>query len=191
MTELEKSILFNDVLETDDSDLFGKLLIAHPECKFHDDGRDYWLSSAAHDGRLNIVKLLVSLGANVNDPSNPSDSGPSPEGAIEYAANRGHLDVVRYLLDHGAIVNHMVNGRIRCQALVGAVIWGHLEVAKMLVERGADVNAIWAQMTPLDRAIQHMRPEIEEYLRSVGGKTAMEVDPEAATPPKKKGRGKR
>ena len=191
MTLADKFDLMQKTVDADHVNEFIRLITIYPECRYNDDGSDFWLKAAADVGSVGVIKYLVSIGVNVNEPSNPSDSVPSPEGAISNAVNRGHLEAVRCLLDHGAVVNHMVNGRIRCQALVGAAIWGHLEIAKLLVERGAEVNAIWAQMTPLDRAIQHMRPEIEEYLRSVGGKTAMEVDPEAAAPPKKKGRGKR
>ncbi len=141
------------------------------------------------NGKLERLKIIVSLGADVNEPSNPGDSVPAPEGAIVYACDGGHREVVRYLLDRGAEINRVVNGRVRCQALVGAVIEGHVDVAKLLVERGAEVNAIWGQMTPLDRALMHRQTAAADYLRSVGGKAAMEVDPEAAAPPKKKGRG--
>lgn len=127
------------------------------------------MDAAARDGKLWAVRWLVERGADVNKPSNSTDSVPAPEGAILFAAARGHVDVVRYMLDRGAVINHPVNGRIRCQALAGAAIGGHPEVARLLVERGAAVNAVWAEMTPLDQAELWGRDEVAAYLRSVGG----------------------
>ncbi len=193
MTRKDMMKFISSAYESDNIVDFAQLLTDYPECRTYSDGSsgNRWLSDAALDGKLEILKVLISSGADVNEPSNPGDSVPAPEGAIVYACDGGHLEVVRYLLDRGAKINHVVNGRVRCQALVGAVIEGHVDVAKLLVDRGAEVNAIWGQMTPLDRAVMHRQTAAADYLRSVGGKTAMEVDPEAASPPKKKGRGKR
>lgn len=190
VTLAEKTGLFDRAMHNNDSSGFSQLLMLYPECRYDGGGNDWWMKSAAMDGKLWLVELLVGLGADVNKPSNSTDSVPAPEGAIVIAAESGHADIVSYMLDRGAVINHAVNGRVRCQALAGAAIWGKLEVAKILVEAGAEVNAVWARMTPLDRAVRHNRPEVADYLRSVGGKAAAEVDPEAAAPPKKTRRRK-
>jgi ankyrin repeat protein len=168
----DKQELLYDALRADDASEFARLLALYPECRYDGGGDDMWMASAAMRGKLWAVEWLVARGADVNRPSNSTDSVPHPEGPIVYAAQEGRLDVVRYMLDRGAAINHLIGGRVRCQALAGAAIWGHLEVAKLLVEREAEVNAVWAEMTPLDRAEQHGREEVAAYLRSVGGKTA-------------------
>jgi ankyrin repeat protein len=171
----DKMELLHAALRNDDIAEFARLLALYPECRYDGAGDDWWMNYAAMDGKLWAVELLVDQGADVNKPSNSTDSVPSPEGPIVYAADNGHATVVRYMLDRGAVVNHLIDGRVRCQALVGAAIWGHLDVAKLLVERGAEVNAVWAEMTPLDRAELHGQHEVVSYLRSVGGRTATEL----------------
>jgi ankyrin repeat protein len=175
MDRADKMELLHAALRADDARGFARLLARYPECRYDGAGDDYWLNLAATDGKLWAVELLVERGADVNKPSNSTDSVPHPEGPIVYAADGGHVDVVRYMLDRGAAINHPVNGRVRCQALVGAAIWGHLAVAKLLVERGAAVNAVWAEKTPLDQAELWGRDEVAAYLRSVGGRTAVEL----------------
>ncbi len=63
------------------------------------------LQEAASHGRLDVVRCLVDLGADVNDTPNytrrlkPSDDPGTP---LHSAARTGNLEIVRYLLDHGA-----------------------------------------------------------------------------------------
>ncbi|KAF2720013.1 hypothetical protein K431DRAFT_192823, partial [Polychaeton citri CBS 116435] len=57
------------------------------------------LSSAAHSGFLEVVKLLLDKGA---DSSIASSRGWTP---LNSAADEGHLDVVRLLLDNGADIS--------------------------------------------------------------------------------------
>ena len=114
-------------------------------------------------------------GADINKPSNSTDSTPLPEGPIQWAASGGHLDTVIVMLDLGAKINHVLNGQRRCIPLWFAVQYGHLEVVKLLVERGADLNASCNDTTALDDAISYDRDVVAAYLRSVGGKTAAEL----------------
>ena len=55
---------------------------------------------------------------------------------LNWALKRGHLEVAKFLLDHGADVNARDGF-----ALIEASVYGHLEVAKLLLDYGADVNA--------------------------------------------------
>ena len=56
------------------------------------------LTNASHRGYLNIVKLLISTGADVN----AQEGNYSKSTALHWAATDGHLDVVEYLVSKGA-----------------------------------------------------------------------------------------
>jgi ankyrin repeat protein len=56
------------------------------------------------------------------------------------AAERGQTGVVRALLDRGADVNSVVNGRYPWTPLMHAAFRGHTETARLLLDRGADVD---------------------------------------------------
>ena len=59
---------------------------------------------------------------------------------IIYAANNGHLDAVRYLLDIDAKIEDVSNnGRT---PLMWACHWGHVNVVKYLVSRGANIDVV-------------------------------------------------
>ena len=162
-------------LNEGDTTEFERLLKAYPECRYDDDGGDQWVTSAAMQGQLGVIELLVSFGADVAAPSDTSDASPPPEGPVFWAAAGGHYKVVEYMLDLGAPVNHDVRGQTRCFAMTSAAGRGYLEVVKLLVDRGAALNCAWANKTPLDHALECGRGEVAAYLRSVGGKTAAEL----------------
>jgi hypothetical protein len=150
MTDAEAYDQLYEAMVRGDAGEFERLLAEHPRMRRYDDGRDRWLGEAATEGSLPVIQLLVRLGTDVNEPAN-NDSVACPEGVIYRAAEMGHLEVVRWLLDRGAKVNHVVAGQTRCYALSGAARGGYLEVVKLLVERGAAVNACWAGLTPRPR----------------------------------------
>ena len=54
---------------------------------------------ATINGDIDIARLLVARGASVN-----------AENPLGEAANRGHVDVVRYLLEAGADMNNCEDG---------------------------------------------------------------------------------
>jgi ankyrin repeat protein len=56
------------------------------------------LHLAAGEGHLEIVKLLLEHGADVNAKT-------AYETALHLAAGEGHLEIVKLLLEHGADVN--------------------------------------------------------------------------------------
>ena len=90
------------------------------------------LMEASSSGHYEIVKLLLSHGADVNAQSS---SGNTP---LMYACASGHSEVVRSLLEAGANVeDHNENGHT---PLMEAASAGHVEVAKILLEFGAGIN---------------------------------------------------
>ncbi|RPB22045.1 ankyrin, partial [Terfezia boudieri ATCC MYA-4762] len=59
--------------------------------------------------------------------------------ALHIAAKKGHLEVVKVLLDKGATINAMTH--VNRTALHMAAENGHLEVVKVLLDKGATINA--------------------------------------------------
>ncbi|KAJ7059432.1 hypothetical protein C8F01DRAFT_1370371 [Mycena amicta] len=91
------------------------------------------LQAASDGGHLDVVRLLLEHGADVNM------QGGHYGNALQAASHSGHLDVVRLLLEHGADVN--MQGGHYGNALQAASHSGHLDVVRLLLEHGADVNA--------------------------------------------------
>ncbi|CAH1792050.1 unnamed protein product [Owenia fusiformis] len=94
------------------------------------------MGNAAKTGRLDELKELVKNGANVNKTANLyyyHDIYP-----LEYAAQNGHADCMRYLLDNGAKLNPR---RKRGQkVLLYAAASGNPECLQVLFDKGMDVN---------------------------------------------------
>ncbi len=171
----------DNTIETDDVDEFERLIRLHPACLRDEDGIERWLRIVAAEGRLPFVRRLAELGIDVNEPTdfdfNPENPFYQPEGAILHAAGEGHLDVVRWLLDHGAQINYVVRGKPRCWPLVDAATNGHLDVVKLLVEYGADVHSTWRGINAVSQAEDYGEKDVVDYLRSVGAKTLRETTP--------------
>ncbi|KAJ7826554.1 ankyrin repeat-containing domain protein [Mycena olivaceomarginata] len=91
----------------------------------------YW---AAKLGFLNIMRLLLDYGADVNA------QGGRYGNAIQAAVVGGHLDLAQLLLEHGADVNAQ-GGRYGTVAIQAAAVLGNLDFARLLLKHGADVNA--------------------------------------------------
>ena len=94
MTKAEKMELLYAALHDDDADEFKRLLALYPDCRLNDSGDDGWMDAAAMRGKSWAIEYLVAEGADINKPSNSTDSTPLPEGPIQWAASGGHLDTV-------------------------------------------------------------------------------------------------
>jgi len=100
-------------------------------------GEDYgWtcLMTAASDGHLDICRLLIDKGAQVNA------KGIIGRNPLHCAIVKGHIEVVRLLCDRGADIEACnENGR---RPLHYAVCYGHISIVKELIEvRNAEINA--------------------------------------------------
>ena len=111
-----------------------KILIecSNDNCNDNDGYRNTPLIYAAMYGNVEVVRVLLEGGANVDRADAYRDT------ALHWAAFYGHLDVCRLLLDWGAKVDRL--NWWQNTALHWAAGWGHLSVVKLLVERGADVS---------------------------------------------------
>ena len=92
----------------------------------------YPLLSAVYDGDTEKVKSLIQKGV---DPNTKSNDGTT---ALMYAAEVGHYEEAKILLEAGADANAK-NDFIT--ALLLSAAQGHNAVVKLLLEQKADVNA--------------------------------------------------
>jgi len=118
------------------------------------------LSLAAALGRMEEFRRLLA------------DAGPEQRHlALAVAAQYGHTEIVRELLDAGEDPNRFnsVGGHSHSTPLHQAAGNGHLETVKLLVERGAklDVKDILFGATPAGWADHTGHKDVEQYLRSL------------------------
>jgi ankyrin repeat protein len=118
---------------------------------------------ATENGRSDIVDLLLSKGAFVNDKDN-IDRSP-----LYIALCNGHDEVVEILISNGAVLNDKDNNL--WSPLQMASYRGHAEVAEMLISNGAIINDkdsdVWS---PLRMASYYGRDDIVALLLSEGAK---------------------
>ncbi|KAK9744180.1 Ankyrin repeats (3 copies) [Popillia japonica] len=91
------------------------------------------LMEAASAGHVGLAKILLEHGAGINTHSNEFK-----ESALTLACYKGHLDMVRFLLEAGADQEHKTDEMHT--ALMEASMDGHVEVARLLLDSGAQVN---------------------------------------------------
>ena len=141
------------------------------------------LHLASLTGQIEVVRLLIDRGANVNSGTTDKST------PLHQAAHCGYTDIAELLIDHGADVNgseegswtpmrsplhmavfsgHVETTRLllkrgantetrqgnRWTALHVALHQGHVDVAAVLLEHGADMNALDANQTaPIHTAV--------------------------------------
>ncbi len=90
--------------------------------------------SAAVDGNTEAVKLFLAAGMS-------PDTGFLDGTVLIFAAERGHTETVRILLDRGAKVNAKTSSG-KQTALMKAAENGHTRIVKMLLDKGADPKVV-------------------------------------------------
>jgi ankyrin repeat protein len=90
------------------------------------------LEIAAQEGFLDIVKLLVSAGADIH---HRGFRGHTP---LRVAARNGRTDLVKYFISKGSEIDS--RGDDGATPLEHAASKGHLDIVKLLVESGANIN---------------------------------------------------
>ncbi|QYT00974.1 hypothetical protein H0G86_008031 [Trichoderma simmonsii] len=149
---------------------------------------DFGLHTAAYKGHLNIVRLFLEAGANVNTLCNNWES------ALEAAAKGQHFNVLKFLISYGADSNHsgsslsyslcwdirsvkiLLDGGAdidkqigsRGTALCVAAAFNYPVLFDLLLERGANINASGGEYgTPLQAAFSLGYKESELMLEHV------------------------
>jgi len=140
------------------------------------------VQAAALHGELQAVNALIERGARMDLPVAAglgriedarrllaAASTEDRQWALALAADFGHVEIVRLLLDAGEDPNRYnpVGGHSHTTPLHQAAGRGHEEVVRLLVERGArlDLKDILWRATPADWASHAGKTEIEAYLR--------------------------
>ncbi|XP_031786072.1 ankyrin repeat and KH domain-containing protein mask isoform X3 [Nasonia vitripennis] len=109
------------------------LLEAGANVEDHNENGHTPLMEAASAGHVSVAKILLEHGAGINTHSNEFK-----ESALTLACYKGHLDMVRFLLEAGADQEHKTDEMHT--ALMEASMDGHVEVARLLLDSGAQVN---------------------------------------------------
>lgn len=126
---------------------------------------DGWtpLHTASFFGRSDIVRLLISKGANANAMDK---SGETP---LHLVAAEGSIETAGILISAGA----RIDAKTLCgwTPLHNAVMENRIELAQFLISKGAHVNEPNNELdTPLALAEKLDREEMAQMLRSAGAR---------------------
>jgi len=123
------------------------------------------LFEAIQTADFDMVKALLARGANANASHSHGDT------ALQRAARKGSLDMVKLLLDNGADLKMGTPGR-RSNLEAGfttAIVAGREEVAKYFLELGAAPNSMSGGRRPaIEHAAQSCTPEFVKLLLDRG-----------------------
>ncbi|MCD4779491.1 MAG: ankyrin repeat domain-containing protein [Candidatus Omnitrophica bacterium] len=133
---------------------------------------------AVSSGNLNIVKIFLKHGVNINH------RGSSNRAGLHVAVNSNNEQMVSLLLDNGADIN--ISGfRHDNTSLQIAVDRNYLGLAEFLILKGANINSIDMQKeTPLMDAVENgdidmvellLRHGANKYMVNQAGETAMDI----------------
>ncbi|OGO96416.1 MAG: hypothetical protein A3F41_03160 [Coxiella sp. RIFCSPHIGHO2_12_FULL_44_14] len=117
-----------------------------------------FLKMAAKLGNIEIVKLLLERGVDIN-----AQNGQLGYTALMIDVRGGHIEMVRLLLDRGADIDRQtIRGMT---ALMLAAQHGRTEIAQLLLDRGADIDLKDSlHFTAHSHAVQRQQTEVAELL---------------------------
>ncbi|MBQ9578333.1 MAG: ankyrin repeat domain-containing protein, partial [Ottowia sp.] len=133
---------------------------------FHNDRKldrlSFYLRADAEDGLVRIDRLDVTIESANTDSTVQETLSP-----LATAAQLGHTDRARALIERGAAVN--AADKLRITALMRAAMNGHTDTVKMLLDKGASVNATTLNgQTALSIALDRGNINVAEILLARG-----------------------
>jgi len=137
------------------------------------------LHRAAEENQIAVCALLVGMGIDLDQPTVGSGNAT----ALALAAQNGHVETVRWLLDAGADVDGAALSVV--SPLMSAVTFGKQDVVELLLDHHPDLNRVHAKLglTALDLARSWNFPEIFDRLQARGAVSAREAAPDEAALP--------
>ncbi|RYZ93176.1 MAG: ankyrin repeat domain-containing protein [Proteobacteria bacterium] len=124
------------------------------------------LLSASEECRPDFVKLFVDAGADINE------QGWGCWNALTCAVNQGNEPMVRYLVNLGADVNHVIHDDGRDGALgyntTASKVAETLKMAKLLVSLGADPKLTFPSGNALFDAVAKNNLELVKFFVEAG-----------------------
>lgn len=147
MTKLTKAVKKGDLK------LVNELINNNVDIHAYDDAALMW---SARRGFLDIVKVLVEHGANINNSN-----------SLKWSVKNNHIEVVKYLISKGADINfHKYFNAFRIAAEEG-----YVEIVKYLVENcNVDIHEHYS--SAFQAAIDKNHIEVVRYLVSKGAVTS-------------------
>ncbi|KAI0425302.1 ankyrin repeat-containing domain protein [Xylaria sp. FL1042] len=133
------------------------------------------LQAAAEAGKLELVKNLVGLGAEINLPAKGFHGRTALQAACwrdceSSEERRTTLEIIKFLIDNGADVNAPGASEEGVTAFKAAAGSGDIEIAMLLLNHGADFNAPPAEYghCALDAAAYYGRLDMTKILLDLG-----------------------
>ena len=118
-------------------------------------------------GDIERVNALLEIGADVNERGS-RNSQSERFTPLYWACVKGHVDIVRLLLNRGADVDVK---NYYGTALYWACKRGHAEIARFLIDAGAKVNfPKGSALLPLSGACENKDPYLVKFLLATGAK---------------------
>ena len=159
--------------------------------RFRDDKGWLALHHAANNSKIKIAEILLEHGADpnaltTNDLSSPMDvaNGPNRKEFIKFMRSRGghfckitlhsavelgDAETVEELLEYETKINE--RDRRGWMPIHYAVDYDDLDIVKLLLANGANVNGgTLDELNPMEIAKDNGNAELQEYLKSKGGK---------------------
>jgi ankyrin repeat protein len=99
----------------------------------------FWI--ACEEGHLDGVKKQMLRGVDINTTARAGDCISKYGTGLNAAVHNKHVEVVRYLLKHGARPNQPGNPNSICLPLHIAASLGHKQMVKILLNNGANIHA--------------------------------------------------
>lgn len=94
--------------------------------------------NAAYGGQINIIKIFIDAGVDINDEGDRGTNRPRGT-ALQEPAGRGHIEVIELLLAAGA--GAYINTQNDCMPPLIAAAWENYQtIVKMLLVAGADID---------------------------------------------------
>lgn len=141
-----------------------KWLVVNPYCAELQDK----LLKAVGEGNLEEIKILLSQGANPNEPGEVDSGGLYK--IFPHAVYGKNIGVVKLLLDNGADINQVhICCMDRSSLLMKAVYYDQKDMIRLLLSRGADVSIFdFEGNTAFDSAAKNNKEDIAQLFDEAG-----------------------